>query len=645
MGKIMSAAMGGMDMTMGSSDDGPIETKYQAEPNLMEGGTVSDLKKALNVDINNKLFCGNYFDHGDTPKMQVALDALDIPNAILTEISYKIISVTAPDGTSVMRPDDRDIEKWGPHKLHQSFGNNSIAFPVQKGTKAERLDKGIVHFDITAPSGLAIVEFTKDDVGTSKKSGGISVTLRSIDKNSVSIAFKGGKTAEIIAYDATGGCLSMNSGMSSASSQSKQFNGFVERVKVAIAKDVATFGLDISCNLNKGKQEELPKEPSDNIRTRFDNDKVSSYDNYVESDFEDLTVEWKEAGENDWQDKLFITLPHAKFSGNTSWETHFLGAEGNILLNGSSQRSGNELAYTMDKGTLATAHAATGAIKIKANTSIKTLSFNNATAGTAIKKQLPSGKTITVTFDKNAVTLTAPDCKVLESRAYASNDRKLKANRMSHGDLKTYWGIPTRFEVDVADGQLEKTIPFLINERDVDAGTLKAFQDRVGHLKAATRAMKMLQQNTRRISSYEYDDTIASFYYLYDRKGNPREKALISKALAHSDPAGATRYGYTATAYKGYYFSRLKGTLKKDGTKQDNTTADQARTYKWNGGEFQFKPFSNVAGFVAIPVDKAMPTLCTSWQDVYISYCGADITEYIPESLYNTDWKKTKVLD
>jgi hypothetical protein len=647
MGQLMRAAMGGMGMTMSSGgDDGPVETDYTSDPVFEASITAAQLEKRLTEDILNSLFRGSFFDHGDKPRMTMTLDPLDVPNVSLTEMTYKITSVTGPDGASVMRPDDRDTEKWGPRKIHLSHNNEThIEFPVQKGTKAEQLEKGVLHIDVTAPSSLAIVEFTKDEAGTKKQAGGASVKLTSVGAHSASITFKGGKSAEILAYDATGGCLDWSSGMGSGSSKTRSFDGTVERIKVVVTEAVATFGMDLACDLGRGEKEELPEAPTDDVRTRYDRNSVSRYADYSTEDLDSLEVEWKEAGEQGRQDQLLVSLPHSTFSGAYKWEAQFLGPKGMVLLDGDRQRSGDKLSYTMKKGSLATVNAAVGALNIKVDTAIQTLIFTKETEGAALEQVLPSGKKITVTFNENAVAISDNDSKVLGSRGYAQNGRMLKANWRSGSDGKTYWGIPTRFELDVADDQIEKTIPFTIVERPVTDDALVAFKQKAAQLATAVRELKSLAQDTRRISSYEYDESVASFYYLYDRRGNPRETKLISEALAHSDPVGAARYGYTVTPHHGYHFMRLKGTIGKDGKKQDNQHNDSERTYKWDGGEFQFKPLSRAAAFVAIPVDKSMPTLCNSWSEIYVRNRNGEKTEYLEESLYGTEWKQFDVLD
>ena len=646
MGKVMAAAFSGMDMAMGvSPDDGPIETSYTTEPRIQAGLTSDALKTQLTAEIPAKLFCGHYFSHGDKPHMSVDLDPLDVPNVDLTEITYQVSSVTAPDGTSVMRPDDRDIEKWGPREIHLGHrSGGQIQIPVQKDTPAEKLHEGVVRIDVTLPTDVAVFEFTKEEAGAKKQDGNTSATLREIEKNSVSISYSG-EDAEILAYDATGGCLSFSSGMGSGSSKSRNFHGLVERVKVVVAKDMTTFGLDFTCDLNGGEKDELPDEPSDDVRVRYDVSRRQTYANYAEADLDGLQVELEEAGEDGWQDKLFVKLPHEPFSGSGSWEVHFLGPDGDVALKGSSQWSGDEVSYTMEKGSLASVRAVTGALKINVNTDIQTLTFTRTADGEEQEQTLPSGRKASASFDKNSVTFKKGDCKALQSRAYAENGQVLKANWRSHGGAKTFWGIPVRYEVDIADDVITKKIPFTITRQPVEPPTLNAFKERAAQLSSAARELKALQTMGSRTSSSEYDDTVAGFYYLYDRKGNPLAEKRISEALAHSDPAGADRYGYEVKPLRGYHFMRLKGTITRDGKKQENRFSSRERTYKWSGGEFQFKPFSNAAGFVAVPANAAMPTICTSWNDVYIRYCNGVKVEYLEQSLHDTEWRQFHVVD
>lgn len=646
MGRVMEAAFSGMEMTMGASaDDGPIETSYVPEPKVQAGLTSDALKKNLSAEISAKLFSGHYFSSGDTPHTTMTLDPLDVPNVGLTKITYRVTSITAEDGTSVMRPDDRDIEKWGPREIHLSHrGGSQIQFPVQPNTPAEQLHEGAVHIEVTAPTDVAVFEFTKEEAGTKKQDGKKSATLREVEKNSVSITYSG-EEAQILAYDATGGCLSFSSGMGSGKSKSRNFNGIVEHIKVIVAQDVTTFGLDFTCNLNRGEKEELPDKPSEDVRVRYEDSTSQDYADYTEADLSNLQVELAEAGENGWQDKLLVKLPRTPFSGSAVWDLLLLGPDGDMVPKGGAQRSGNEVAYTMEKGTLKAVRAVTGVLKIKADTAVQTLSFTKTAEGEVHEQTLPSGRKVSASFSKNSVTLKKGDCKVLQSRAYTDNGRVLKANWRSHRDVKTLWGIPTRYEVDIADGSITKTIPFTVTKQPVEPSVLTAFKARAAQISAAARELKALKAVGSKTSSYEYDDTVAGFYYLYDRKGNPLAEKRISEALAHSDPMGCERYGYTVKPLGGYHFSRLKGTIKQDGTREDNRVSSRERTYKWDGGEFQFKQLSRAAGFVAVPVNPAMPTMCTSWGNLYIRYCNGEKTEYIEQSLHNTEWKEFNVVD
>ncbi len=647
MGRVISAAMGGMMMEMGASpDDGPIETRYIPEPKIQAGMTRATLEASLRREILAKLFRGNYFSHGDKPHMQMMLDPLDLPNVDLTKITYAVTSVTTPDGMSVMRPDDRDLEKWGPREVHMSRSmSSSIQFPVKKDTPAEQLGAGVLHVDIEAPLDIVVFEFGKEDIGSQKQDGSVRVKLRSIEKNSISVSYEGGEKTKVLAFDATGGCISSSSGMSSGGSMSRNYNGMVERIKVVVAREMATFGMDFTCDLSGGQKEELPEEPDDSVRPRYETRMAPAYANYTEADFADVQVEMKEAGERGWQDKLSITLPRKPFSGSAKWAVLLMDDEKDVCAKGDSQISGDELAFSMEKGSLASVRAATGMVKIRVNTGIETLSFAKKAAGEMQEQTLPSGKTVSVGFDKNLVLLKADDCKVLQSRAYDKAGRVLKPNWRSHSKGKTYWGLPVRYEIDIADASIEKKIPFTLTKDAVEKPELDAFEMRAQTINAVAGELKALQKLSGKTSWYEYDDTVAGFYYLYDRNGKPRTEKLIPEVVAHSDPAGAERYGYTAQPYKGYLFSRLKGTIKRDGTKQDNRTRTKPHTYKWDGGEFQLNPLSQPAGFVAIPKDPAMPTICTSWGDLYVRYRNGEKTEYLEESLYDSEWTQLHVVE
>ena len=359
MGYVMKMAMGGMTMSS-SPSDGPIETKYQADPNLQATEYDAAVKQAILDEIESRIFVGHYWGRSDKPHLQVQVDPLEIPNSILTEITYEVTSITTSEGKEILRREERD-KRFGPHKIDTSWGHGGyIKLNVVKGTKGEDLGSAKIHFSVTAPAEVVVLELDKEDVGKKKGENGSVVTLRGIERDSVSISYKGAVDAAITAYDTTGGALSMSSGMSGGGSMSKNFNGIVDKVRVALVKQTTNFVFDVDLDLLKGKEEKLPEEPSDSVRVRYDSEAEPVYSDYIDEDFANLKVEWEESGKQMWQDRLFMKLPEKRFSGSSSWKVSLFGKGRGQLLGGSSMRSGTELSHCFDKGELKKVDAAYG---------------------------------------------------------------------------------------------------------------------------------------------------------------------------------------------------------------------------------------------------------------------------------------------
>ena len=131
------------------------------------------------------------------------------------------------------------------------------------------------------------------------------------------------------------------------------------------------------------------------------------------------------------------------------------------------------------------------------------------------------------------------------------------------------------------------------------------------------------------------DDTLAGAYYLFDRHGAPA--ALIDQAIAHADPAGAERYGYELTPYKGYYFTLAKGTIE-DGETTDYGRDEKQLDLRWEKGSFPFARWDDAPAVVAIPADGEGAFIMYSWGNPMIKFMKADSLDHIPTGAWPEGW-------
>jgi hypothetical protein len=119
---------------------------------------------------------------------------------------------------------------------------------------------------------------------------------------------------------------------------------------------------------------------------------------------------------------------------------------------------------------------------------------------------------------------------------------------------------------------------------------------------------------------------------------------LIDKAVAHSDPAGRARYGYTLKPYKGYRLSYLTGT-EENGIKTDYQRQAQEKTFTWQKGSFKIKPYYQRPDIVAIPVDSTQPTFVLLWGEIFMKYLEGSNLKYIPRNIHTSDWTKARFVN
>ena len=127
-----------------------------------------------------------------------------------------------------------------------------------------------------------------------------------------------------------------------------------------------------------------------------------------------------------------------------------------------------------------------------------------------------------------------------------------------------FWGVPTRFVIDVATAKINKTIDFDVRQRTVDETRYSKFKQDIANHRDIVKTLKQIAR-ARRKDRTKYGDDIAGLFYLYGRK-QKKPMALIDKKVAHSDPAGQKRFGYSVKPYKGYFFTVLSG-VESNGVK------------------------------------------------------------------------------
>ena len=623
---------------------GSITTNYTDEPILTASVNVDRLKKSISKTFKQRIFPGNYWDSGDEPHMTLTLDPVNIPNASLGELTFDVLSVKTSDGKEVMRR----VEDQYKFKINPGSSTpGHITLDIQKSTPATALGTARIRFDLLLPSVLELVEFnSKDAVGDQKSINGVVVKLERLERDVVKVDYRGAEGIQLFAYDKTGGALARHESMGSSSSVTTRFQGVIAKLKVVAVREKRDYSFEVDVDLNNGKALELSHKPENPKHVRYSTNLVKNYVPYTMEDLNDLEVEWQEGSQMSWNDNLTIQLPKGPFNGLVDWEVHFFGQDEPLYLTGNSFSAAKKTSFSLQKGELQKVHAAFGSVKFNLASDIHRLGFVKDTDGKSLEHILASGQKVQVTFNKNEITIGAGKLEIIQIMAYdAQGDRLKKGNYTRHNDgnlILYFWGVPEKLELDVVSNKIEKTIHFDIKQRPVQEKAYVKFQRDIENQGEVIKTLKAIAK-ARRMNRTGYGDDIAGLYYVHDRKKKMPMK-LIEKNIAHSDPLGQKRFGYTLKPYRGYYFTVLAGT-ESNGVQKEYPKQSKKRQFTWEKGTFQTIPYIQAPDMVVIPVDKSQPTFFLQWNQVYMKQLnGADL-KHLPLDFYNQGWVEAKFVE
>ena len=632
----------GMELT---PTDGPVAAQYIDTPRILSVVNTDALKKTIPTAVQQNLFPGNYWSYGDEPRMTLDFDTLAIPNASLAQLKYEVIKVESTDGTDIMRVEENAFQ----HIINPgSASPGFIEINVQKDTPAATLGTAKIQFNMTLPARLKIFEFvsTNDAPGAVRESEGISVKLHRLEKDVAKVTYRGGVSAQLFAFDNTGRSLASRESMSAASSAASRFQGEIYRLQVVVVEDIFEHTFAVAADLNRGKELALSHTPETPARWRYDHRPMQTFVNYTENELDGLAVEWKEAGGMMWTDSLRVTLPRGPFSGDIRWEVHFFGEREPLYLSGSSFNSPAGFSYGLPNGELKNANAAFGKVQIQLASVIERFTFDKQDGGKTGVQKLPSGQAIKISFSQNEITLDAGKADVIQSMAFDAQGLQLRKDGYTgiKGNQKKlyFWGLPARFVIDVATAKIDKTINFDVRQRTVDEARYTKFKQDITNHRDIVMTLKQIAR-ARRKDRTKYGDDLAGLFYLYARKKkNPM--ALIDQKVAHSDPAGQKRFGYTLKPYKGYYFTVLSG-VESGGAQNAYMRLPKQRVYTWKKGSIKTAPFLPPPDLVAIPKDESQPTFFMQFDQVFMKQLKGTKLTYLPEDYYSTGWVEAKFVE
>ncbi|UCF93864.1 MAG: hypothetical protein JSW39_06805 [Desulfobacterales bacterium] len=621
--------------------EGPVETRYIREPQFVTEMSVDSVKDRLPVLVEQSIFPGHFWNFGDKPQMNLECDPVDIPNGVLGELTYEVLSVRSPEGQNLRREaannSRRRIEPG-------DTASANLALELLAGTPAEALGTAKIRFHLSLPLKLQLLEFgAGETLGTVKESDGVWGKVDRMEKDVAQVQYRGGKSARLFAFDPSGRALATCESVGSAASIAARFQGIIHTLKLVVIQDTLEYPFEVDVDLNRGRELTLARKPETPARVRYDHQPVRNYAGYYEQELEGLEVQWQEESPHTWFDSLSVSLPKGPFRGQAVWEVHFFGESELVHLFGDSFQGASDVCFSLDKGELPKAHAAFGIVQLNLASEITRLSFVRKSGEEPVIQRLPSGEAIEVRFNQNEISLNPGKAQIVQTMAFGNQGRRLKQEGSSNstGDQRRlyFWGRPEEFVVDLSEKSVGKTIPFDIQKRPLNEIAYTRFKRDIANHREVVKALKAIEAARRRDLSH-YGDDVAGLYYLYGRQKDA-PLMLIDQDIAHADPAGQARFNYTVKPYKGYYITVLSGT-EAHGIKTTYLREAKERTFVWEKGTIITSPSIQLPELVAFPEDKSQPTFVYRWGQVFMKPLNGDQFKYFPEDYHDAGWVEAK---
>jgi hypothetical protein len=380
------------------------------------------------------------------------------------------------------------------------------------------------------------------------------------------------------------------------------------------------------------------------VPSRCDNAAAKAFKACSQAQVDAWKVEWEpEEKHRPFEGNLLMRLNESAFHGEQSWKVFYFGKGKPLSVTGNGGSSGGSggasIYYLTHDGEKAGIQAALGYLEIAVPGDVAQLTFDKPAGTAAVERVTASGTKVSVSLNKNHLSVNVPFDRLLDVRALDGEGRALRQESSGGSNERAYcrfWGTPKKVVLTVADKQLKRRIPIDLTRPGVD---MKAYESFKKNIVAMAKAAKTLESAKGGIGEggrgYHQDDTLAGFYYLLDADGKPAR--FIDVAVAHSDPAGATRYGYQVKPYNGYYFTVAKG-LEKAGQRIPYKRQGSKQEMKWEKGTFSYDGLEEAPAMIAVPVDKQGATVIMSWSSPRCRFLEGGTLEYVPDGAFPEGW-------
>ena len=583
---------------------------------------LSDLDKKLKRSFKKAFYVRNEFTAGGRkPSFWMHLETPLITNAFLSDLEYDILSVRDDTGNSILRKEKRESRFF--RRIHLGSWSNTVKFPLMKGVRKRQLDKARVRIHGTIPSDIIIFRFKKDELGTSKEKGGVKVTLKEFSHNRVMVWSNGKEVSmRLRSFDTSKKEMAVTFHSMERYSAFAEYNGVVDLVEVVVIRKEKKFSTVVSLDLNHGKAELMPKEPTINIPRHYLN-RVRDYRKGSDKNvLKSLKARWNSPVKKGGQKSICIGPIPDSLLLKSKAKVHLLGSKGELNHNRINTSFYNgEVKAKIPTELAEKVKKAFGNIDLIAFVGLKRYTFLKRKERLTMRQEF-QGKKVSVNFEKNVVTLSVPkEFKELVFDAYDAAGYMLRRERrlaVDEGYQYFYWGVPMRVELQYSTKVVSRSLDFDFDLGSYDKEKLERLKNRLTEEGQLIEALSILFHENKKLAKPTFD--LASLYYGVDGKGNKRERLPIG--IANATSKKVSKMSFKRKAYKGYYFKVLK---KRPLTKTQGLFAKKLGAQRRNS-----------MAIMAYPADKTRPSYILSGNKLVNLKGLHDYFE--PESFFETEW-------
>ncbi len=377
-------------------------------------------------------------------------------NATLASVFYEETQVMSPEG----KPQTGSVARREP------MVGQRIRVPVPKGAQAS---EAVIQFDVSVPCHLdAAVLDVSPGVAVNRDMVTGSVTMAKVADQAVRLTYNKMSMPVVYAFDRLGNRLRRDRISREKDGVYLYFGGQVETCLVVSVLDRVNKTFETCVTLDPGDAKTLSYEPEVPKYTRFDQTPLVNYATVSSLDVNDLVVHWQqERQQSHFSQVLSVDLPE-NVAVQSNWEVYAHRWDRKVRLTGASVPDNQRVAYECRLGGSRTVDQLSGSVQLYVSSKIERVTLSLEELSHMCCVEMPSGKYLDVSLDKNRLSYMVLGGDVLQVAAYDAQGRRLKQDPAwrFRQDMKEvyFWGVPAQVVLDVSTQAKMARLDFSVTE-------------------------------------------------------------------------------------------------------------------------------------------------------------------------------------